>query len=151
MRAYTIALLLAACASETTTSSTDSPSAACREVAKNELPTRFVVTGLGPFEGNTIHAMSSVKTINNIECRAAARADIVENRAEVRVENLRDDAVYPRVGAWIDVDGDGVCIGEVDLVWTEIWTAPPPGVEVTVTLIGDQFAFRPDDEGCALL
>lgn len=145
-------LAVAACTSETTSDdSIESPSAACREVANHELPARFVVTGLGPFEGNTIHAMSSVKTIGNIECRAAARTNIVENRAEVRVDNLRDDAVYPRVGAWIDVDGDAVCLGEVDLVWTQIWTAPPPGVEVTVELIGDQFAFRPDDEGCALL
>jgi hypothetical protein len=151
MRLPGIICLLAACASDEGATSTDQPSAACRAVADNVFRTKFVVTDVAAFDGKSLGAVTSIRTLDGTTCRAGDRVTIASGSAEARVENRRDDAVYPLLGAWIDVDGDGACVAEVDLVWTIIGIAGAPGTEDTVTLTAELFALHSDEEGCARL
>ena len=95
--------------------------------------------------------MTSVSTLSGIECRANGAAAVEGGAFLARADNRRDDAVYPRLGAYIDVDGDGACRADVDVVWTRLSIAPPPDQEDTIALAAESFAQLPEADGCALV
>ena len=129
------------------------PSDACLDQAPNAFRTRFVGSGFGELDGRAVTAVTTISTIgpDGVTCRAAGSAMIEGGGFVARTDNRRDDAVYPRLGAFIDADGDGACRAESDLVWTRLSIAPPPDVEDTIELTVEKFALLPEAEGCALL
>lgn len=130
----------------------DGPSEACVAQAPNAFRTRFVGTGFGTLEGRGVTAVTLISTVGpeSVACRAASDATIEGGGFVARADNRRDDAAYPRLGAFIDIDGDTAC-GEMDLVWTRVSIAPPPNLEDTIELTLEDFARLPEAEGCALL
>lgn len=147
-------MLLAACGTDGTSDpNTEPPSEACIERAPNAFRTRFVGTSFAFFEGRSVQVVTSIglADASGITCRAATRTQVVDGGFLASVENRRDDAVYPLLGAYVDIDEDGACSAEVDLVWTTLAIAPPADREDTVMLVLEQFARHPDAEGCARL
>lgn len=152
MRILAIAALVA-CGTDEGSMGVDSPSEECVERAPNPFRTRFEGTGFASFETRTVQVVTSIGLTDgsSIICRAATRTTVVDGAFVARTDNRRDDAVYPRVGAYVDVDSDAECTAEVDLIWTQLTAAPPPEQEDTITLSLESFARKPDAEGCALL
>lgn len=146
------ALVFGAC-NEPDESSLSSPSAACRERAPTTFRVKFVGSGFTELDGRVVTAVTSVMTIDAdpVLCRAAETATIDGGAFTARVENRRDEAVYPRIGVFVDSNANGRCDAETDLVWTRVTTAGPADVEDAVDIKADSLAFVPDAEGCALL
>jgi len=146
-------LLLATCtiACGDTPGDAEAPSEACLAQASNAFRTRFIGAGFASFEGIGVTAVTTITTIGGVACRAAGATTIADGAFVTRADNRRDDAVYPRLGAFIDVDHDGACNAEIDLAWTRLSIAPSPEVEDTIELTAEHFSRLPDGEGCALL
>ena len=129
----------------------DDPSEGCIERAPASFRTRFAGSGLVEFEGRTVHVVTTINVMGGVRCRAASRATVVAGGFGARTDNRRDDAVYPRLGAYVDLDNDGTCGAEADLVWTHLSIAPPPDQVDTIELTSNDFAKLPEGDGCGLL
>lgn len=149
-----VASVLGVCAcGEPAETSVSSPSAACLERAPTPFRIKFVGAGFAELDGRVVTAVSSVMTIGAepVLCRAAQTTTIDRGAFTVRVENRRDDAVYPRIGVFVDNNANGQCDAETDLVWSQVTTAVPPEREDSVDIGADSLAFIADVQGCALL
>ncbi len=71
-------------------------------------------------------------------CRSTGAALVADGQIDVRLSNRTDDAVYPFVGAFVDLDDDGACTPGVDLTWG-IWGSVSPGTELLVALEATAF------------
>lgn len=80
--------------------------------------TRIAASGIEAYEGAAVLVASESRF-----CRTTARASVGTGRFEVRIENRTDVQieVYPVIGAFIDLDGDGACMGEP--AWSTLTTA----------------------------
>jgi hypothetical protein len=148
-----IALLGACSADDDGSADVDRPSEACVEHAPNAFRTRFEGAGFAHFEASRIQVVTTIGLVDpsNITCRAASRTTIINGAFIARADNRRDDAVYPLLGAYIDVDDDGACTAAVDMVWTQTSIAPPPDLEDTFTVSPELFGLQAEAEGCALV
>jgi hypothetical protein len=129
------------------------PSAACRAESTTEFHTRFVGTQLAAFEGTDVIAVTSIGTIGSdgVICRAGDREVITNGEFSVRVDNRRDEAVYPTIGAFIDSNANGTCDADRDVVWVMFSGAAPADQEDVVELTAEHFVLSADAEGCGRL
>jgi hypothetical protein len=96
-----------------------SPSMECVEHASNPYTVTLRGSNLGAYESQTVHVATSVRLVStpSVSCTASGGSQITGGQFEVTVQNRTDSAVYPTVGMFIDVDGDGVCDAATDAVW----------------------------------
>jgi hypothetical protein len=97
--------------------------------------------------GMQLNAVTEIGLVGGESCRGANATTIdPQGHFDVRVVNRTDDAVYPVVAAFIDIDENGRCDGEVDLVWmrTEVLVGP----ELSASLGVEDFRRGAGTEGC---
>jgi len=127
------------------------PSPGC--LAHSDADYDVVVSGtrLGSRDGADVHVLTSLALAFTPDqtCATSIAATIAGGTFDAALTNRTDGAAYPLVAAYIDVDGDGVCTGGVDLVWSLIGSVAP-GQAMTVELTAEQFGFEGQAGGCDL-
>ncbi len=101
--------------------------------------TRVAASGLAAYEGAAVHIASESRF-----CRTTATAAVGAGGFDLLIDNQTDVdiEVYPVIGAFIDLDGDGVC--NVEPAWSALTTAII-GRELTVTVSAADFGNDPYD------
>ena len=88
----------------------------CPPAATSEYRLRIEGTGFSSAEGRTVYAGTALGS--EPTCRAVGRDVIAGGAFTVHLVNRNDGEVYPIIGFYIDVDGNGRCDAQVDTVWT---------------------------------
>lgn len=135
-------ILIFACACSDGTPACEDVPAACGGVpaacsGPDLYRTRIAATGLDAYEGAVVRVASESRFCRSTlttEVLAGAFQLVIDNRTDVSVE------VYPIIGAFIDIDGDGACVAEP--AWSTATTAVV-GREVARSVMGSDFGDDP--------
>src|SRR5262249_13454286 len=110
--------LLAACSAAPPTGSHTDGTIMCTGTAANEYRVDLVASGFAGFKGKTLHAVTDIQLARSPgACSTTSTAAIADGTFDVHMTNRTDDAVYPFIGAFIDLDGDGNCDRSRDPTW----------------------------------
>lgn len=124
----------------------EAPDAECLAHAAQEYTVRLVGDGFDAQEGKALFAVNEMRLASapEISCRASGHVEIQRGAFDLSLPNATDEASYPRVVAFIDVDGNGACDVGVDLGWEFL----PNWAFLTLTLAPSDFSAAAAEEVC---
>jgi hypothetical protein len=120
LRALPLAILVA-CTAPVTDADPDTdllvePSPACRAGANVEYVIELVGDGFADRDGIRVHATTNIELSEPAAlgtlCQTSRATTIEGGRFAVTLANLTDTAVYPFIGVFLDLDGDGRCTAD---------------------------------------
>src|SRR5687768_12754654 len=109
--------VLAACDPSSSEDASGAGEPECTGEAPNWYRVELVGSGFSSYDGVTIHTMTGIGLARGGTCRSATSTEIDDGAFEVENIGRTDDAVYPTVAAFIDIDGDERCRPTVDPAW----------------------------------
>jgi hypothetical protein len=138
--------LLAACSSAPPTGSHTDGTIMCTGTAANEYRVDLAGSGFAEFKGKTLHAVTDIHLARSPgTCSTTSTAAIADGNFGVHMTNRTDDAVYPFIGAFIDLDGDGRCDRSRDPTWGIFGS----GDSITLELSAERFSTADEMDVCS--
>lgn len=141
------ALVLGACSNP---EDVEVQSRECLDGSNANYHVRLQGSGLQDYEGSTIHVVTDINLAFTPDalCRSTGAALVEDGALDLRLSNRTDEAVYPFVGAFVDLDDDGLCTPGIDATWGT-WGSVAPDTEMLVALEASAFTTVDELEVCA--
>lgn len=93
--------------------------AECLQNATMHYQVELSGSGFEEFGSKKLYGVTEIRLVSapQASCRNTGSIEIAGSAFDLRMTNLTDEAAYPFIGAFIDMNGDGKCEKSVDLTW----------------------------------